>query len=201
MELLNKITVKGCGWDKKAILAALLKEAAQPAKDGKPAVEAVYHDAVDLVKVVGVVHQTRPGQTIVGDKTNDFLWLSGQFTAVNLSTGEMYGASKCIMSDLISGPIDAALREGASEVQFAVMISAKYNETAATGYVFSTKPLIEVKPTDKMAALLQLAGVSSAAPAALETQTAEGTAADAAAAPAPTLASATKAGSKSTQPI
>lgn len=160
-ELQRKITVKGCGWGKDEIMAVLTKAPAEVV-EGKITKPAEYHSSVDLVKVVGVVGAAKPGSTEVGDKISEYLKLIGDFTAVNLSSGEMFRAPTCILSDVVSGPIKAALDAGADEVQFAVMISAKYDSKAATGYVFSTKPLLEVKPTDKMTALLEAAGVSSA---------------------------------------
>lgn len=146
MELQRKITVKGCGWDKKSINAAF---AAANLEDG---------GKLELVKVVGIVNKKQAGSTEMGE----FVKLIGQFTAVNLQTGEQFMAPTCILSDQVAGPVAAALDEGNLEVQFGVKISARKQESAATGYAFAIEPLLEVKPSNAMQALLEKAGVTTA---------------------------------------
>lgn len=143
-EIIRKITIASTGWTKAQINAAL---AAVGGNDG---------DKVDLMKIVGITTSAKPGQTDKGE----FVVLHGQFTAINCDGGEVFTSAKCILPNFISESLSVAL-EQSPEVEFAILIGAEAKASAVTGYQFTVKPLVESKPSDKMAALLAIA---SAAP-------------------------------------
>ncbi|NBO39765.1 hypothetical protein EBU99_14460 [bacterium] len=112
MELLRKITISTCGFDKTAINAAI-------AQNG--GVE------TDLLKIAGVTTKATPGQTDKGE----FVKLMGEFRAINLVSGELFNSAACILPNFVSDAIAAAL-EQSNEVEFALMISAKLVEAKAS---------------------------------------------------------------------
>lgn len=139
MELLRKITISTCGFDKTAINAAI-------AQNG--GVE------TDLLKIAGVTTKATPGQTDKGE----FVKLMGEFRAINLVSGELFNSAACILPNFVSDAIAAAL-EQSNEVEFALMISAKPNPRSVTGYEFGVTPLVEAKASDKLAGLLESSGM------------------------------------------
>ncbi len=159
-ELQRMVTVASCGWKPANIMLRLTKEAAVVNKDtGEIIKEAVYHEQVPLVRITGIVTKTKPGSKAFGDRISEWLTLSGEFVAVNLVSKKVFSASKAIVSDVVSGPIQSALEAGAGSAEFAVEIGAKYSPKSATNYEFYTTPLMEVKQTNRMEQLLALAGV------------------------------------------
>jgi len=135
-EILRKITLKTVGFDKAGITDAL--------GDQK---------SVELCRVVGVTTNAAPGQTDLGE----FLKLHGQFRAINVHTGEVFESTVAILPNFIAQSLAAAL-EGSSEVEFGLSIGAK-TAKSVTGYEFTVRPLVEAKPSDKMAALIAVAGM------------------------------------------
>ena len=153
MEILRKITVRNVGWAKGAILAALHKhydEAQKKVPDGS---------AVELIKIVGSTTQAKTGQT----DTGEYVKLLGEFIATNLQTGELFQSSQSILPNFIAESFAAALHTSQS-VEFALQIGAVAKESAATGYEFTVRPLIDSAPTDKMQRLLKAAGIDPNAP-------------------------------------
>ena len=150
MELLRKLTIKTAGFDTTAVKAAL--------GDNKTA---------DLLKVVGITTEARPGQTDKGE----FIKFGGQFRAVNLQTGELFESATAIFPNFIADSLAAALAQS-QEVEFGILIGAKANATSVTGYEYTVRPLVEAKVSDKLGALIAAAGLdaplSLAAPAAAE---------------------------------
>lgn len=132
-EILRKITIKNCGFPKTEVRQLVTAE----------------NPVANLIKIMGITSSANPGQTDNGE----YLRLFGQFRAVNMQTGEEFDSSQCILPSFISDSIADALSRS-SEVEFALMIGAKYEPTSVTEYVFTVTPLIEPKVSDKMAALL-----------------------------------------------
>jgi hypothetical protein len=144
MELLRKLTIKTAGFDVTAVKAALA--------DNKTA---------DLLKVVGITTEARPGQTEKGE----FIKFGGQFRAVNLQTGELFEASTAIFPNFIADSLAAALSQS-QEVEFGILVGAEANATSVTGYEYTVRPLVEAKVSDKLGALIAAAGLD--APLSLE---------------------------------
>ena len=143
MEIARKITLRTVGLQVADILVAL--------KDA---------DRVDLVKIAGVSTEAKVGQTDRGEYTA----LLGEFIAQNLLTGEMFQAGKCILPSFLSEQLAAALRASTS-VEFAMMIGAKADKTAVTGYTYTARPLVNAQPTARLQALLDASGIAPALPA------------------------------------
>ena len=137
MEILRKLTIKNCGWNTSELKAAVAKA-----------------PQTDILKIAGVITSIRPGQTQLGE----YAELGGQFQAVNLATGEMFQSAKSILPTFIADPMVEASK-GGSEVEFAIQIGVKRNDTSVVGYEFSVKPLVEPKVSDKLAKLLDLAKI------------------------------------------
>ncbi len=160
MEILRKLTIKTAGFDVTAVKAAL--------GDNKTA---------DLLKVVGITTEARPGQTDKGE----FIKFGGTFRAINLQTGEAFEASTAIFPNFIADSLAAALAQS-QEVEFGILIGAKANATSVTGYEYTVRPLVEAKVSDKLGALIAAAGLD--APVALPAPAAQAPAAEAPAKPA-----------------
>lgn len=148
-EILRKLTIKGCGLGVTEIKAAVTAET----------------KSADLLKVVGITTGAKPGQTDKGE----YLKLMGTFRAVNLLTGEVFDSAQAILPSFISDGLAVALAQS-DEVEFALVIGAKYDKSAVTEYAYTVRPLIEAKVSDKMAALLDAAKFDE--PAALPAPTA-----------------------------
>jgi len=144
MEILRKLTIKTAGFDTTAVKAAI--------GDNKTA---------DLLKVVGITTEARPGQTEKGE----FIKFGGQFRAVNIQTGELFEASTAIFPNFIADSLAAALAQS-QEVEFGILIGAKANAPSVTGYEYTVRPLVEAKVSDKLGALIAAAGLD--APLSLE---------------------------------
>ncbi len=142
-QVLRKLTIASTGWNKSAIMAAIAEAHGTP-KDG---------DKIECMKIVGVTTSATPGQTDKGE----YLKFKGEFGAVNMDTGESFSAAVCILPNFIADTLSAAL-EASERVEFAFMIGAKYSAKSVTGYEFTVTPLIEAKPSDAMARLLELTG-------------------------------------------
>lgn len=135
-EILRKLTIKSCGLGVTEIKAAVTAET----------------KSADLLKIVGITTGAKPGQTDKGE----YLKLMGTFRAVNLLTGEVYDSAQAILPSFISDSLAVAL-QNSPEVEFALIVGAKYDKSAVTEYAYTVRPMIEAKVSDKMAALLDAA--------------------------------------------
>lgn len=142
MEILRKVTLRNAGLDIKGIKAATLAAGAGV--------------NVPLLKIVGETTEAKTGQTDKGE----FTALLGDFVAVNLLTGEQFQSGKAILPNFISEVLRAALNASQS-VSFALEIGAKGDESALTGYVYTTRSLVDAEPTDKMKRLLAAAQIDT----------------------------------------
>lgn len=142
--ILRKLTMKTCG-----LTMALIKEKAAAVENG---------EGYDLLKVVGRTTTAAKGTTDKGT----FIKLGGEFTGINCVSGEVFTSGAAILPTFIAEQLAAALDKSA-QVEFGLLIGAKRSDDAVTGYEFTVRPLIEVKPTESMQALLAAAGVDLAA--------------------------------------
>lgn len=138
--IVNRMTIKSLGYT----MAELKKITSDPA---------VPHTR--LGKIVGSTTGYQVGQSTHGE----YVKLSGEFSAVNLNTGEIYVSKTCLLPNFVSDLIVDALKENPS-VEFALEIGVEAHPTAATGYKFTVKTLMETKPAEGMQRLLNLAGVA-----------------------------------------
>jgi hypothetical protein len=189
MEILRKITIKTCGDFSVKKIKELLDTRGPVGADGKPGPVAE-GETVPLLKITGESNGAKTGQTDKGTFTK----LMGTFVGVDLTTGSLYQSQQCILPEFVGGALGAALL-GGQPVTFAFEIGAKRKDSAVTGYEFVVQPLINAKPTDKMLALMQAAGIEVPA-LALEAGADPAPAPTPAPAPAPTPAPAAKSAKK-----
>lgn len=154
MEILRKITIKTCG----NFTIARVREVMEAAKlkDG---------ESVPLLRVVGTAAGAKSGQTALGTFTK----LAGQFVGTDLTTGAVYQSGQCILPEFVGAQLGAALlgaggQADAKGVDFAFEITAKKDDKSVSGYTYGVKPLIETKPSDRMADLMAKAGIVLPAP-------------------------------------
>ncbi len=104
----------------------------------------------DVMQVVGVASGMKTGTSDNGDWTA----LTGNFAAVNLETGEQFRSGVCFIPDVALDPIVGQLNQGVTAVEFGWTISIKRDENAATGYVYTARPLIEADENDPLEQLV-----------------------------------------------
>lgn len=157
-QLLRKLTVKDIMGVKVAAIPAVrdMIVAGGEKKNPKP---------VPLCQIIGRTDKAKPGVTDKGE----YVRFVGEFVGINLQTGERFSAGAVILpgaaESSIYGAIGPLNDKGHAEntVEFAVEIGARYDETAATQYVYTCTPLVESKVSDPMNALLAAAGVKALA--------------------------------------
>lgn len=116
-----------------------------------------------IMRVMGVMRGVQTGE---GDN-GPWVAFIGQFQAVNLKTGEIFGAAKCFLAGAASDIIESAWhasQEGdtpAQDMKFAFDIVKITNDTSAVGYEYQARPLIEAAETDP---LLEMASSLPALP-------------------------------------
>lgn len=136
MEMLRKLTIRTVGFDVATVKMALGTE-----------------PAVALLRIAGIAQEGAPGQTDKGE----YLKLKGEFRATNLITGQLFEAATAILPSFITDRISTALKGG--PVEFALEIGVKADPTSVTGYQYTAQPLVEAKPSDRLAGLLQASGM------------------------------------------
>ncbi len=132
-EPLRKITVKAVWGDKPDIEQIL----AAPDK------------ILPMMQVYGVAKKAKLGTSDYGD----FVRFLGDFRAVNMKTGKLYRSSVLLLPRFLEDDLAAALGGEGTAAEFAVEISAKYDKSAATQYVYLADSLVEAAETDAMKAL------------------------------------------------
>ncbi|MBK9497433.1 MAG: hypothetical protein IPO08_23505 [Xanthomonadales bacterium] len=167
-KILKKLTIRDVVGGKAEILkAAQSGRSVSKDENGKDVYSAT-GVAVPLMSVIGRVHDFTPGQSDHGA----FLKLKGDFEATNLVTGEVFSdVGTCILPNFISDLVANALKGGAQGVDFAVRVDTRYDEAAATMYVFDAVSLMPARESDSISAIknaLQAAGVALPAPAGLK---------------------------------
>ena len=136
MEMLRKLTIKTCGFDVTSVKMALSD-----------------HESVQLLRIAGIVQEGQPGQTDKGE----YLRLKGEFRAINLITAEVFEAATAILPSFITDRLSTALKGG--PVEFAIEIGVKRDPSSVTGYEYTAQPLVDAKPSDRLAGLLQASGM------------------------------------------
>jgi len=166
-KILKKITLRTIGLDKMTLRRAC--EAVVPKiKDETSGVEtlAFKGPGVKIAQFIGTIVAYKAG--VVKDTEQTFVKLSGQFEAINMLTGEVYTeCSTLILPNFVADPLANALRSGAQSVDFAVVITAAYDEKSAVGYEFGAESLMPTTESDAVSAIkarLQSQGVALAAP-------------------------------------
>lgn len=135
MRLISKISVRDVFGGKGQILDLVMKD-----KDQSHA----------LMRVVGIASGISTGEGDNGPWTG----LKGQFRATNLVTGEEFSSGKCFLPNIAQDMIVGALMaETSNAVEFAFDVSAIFDETAATSYVYSAESLIPPTENDPLAML------------------------------------------------
>jgi len=147
-QLLKKLTVKGIMGQKVDVHLDEIKS----------------KKSMALCRIIGRANKAKPDSSKLGD----FIRFGGEFLGVNLLTGEIFASGAAILPGIaesaVYGAIGTLNDKGQSEttVEFAFEISAKYDESAATKYVYAVRPLTDPKPSDPMRALLESTGTSKA---------------------------------------
>lgn len=187
-EIARKITVATVtggpkNWFGRVMAAAKLDE------QGEPTVEDA---AVRLMAVYGNAVKATHGASDFGEWTK----LHGNFRAVNLLTdkdgkelGTVMNSSIVMLPPYLSGALEGALAmDGASAVQFAFEIHAKYAPTAAQKFEYVVFDRMAPTTQDPLLALEVSMGIKPASALLTHTPNPDGEVAAPAAAPAPTAA-------------
>lgn len=138
MNIIRKITLRNCN-----ISAKNVKDSVASLGEG---------ETKPLLRVVGIATGYKPGQTDKGE----YLLLLGEFSAVNLLTGAQFQSAKAILPNFIAENFAPVLERNGS-AEFALEIGAQRNDSAVTGYVYTVRPLMESKASDRMAELIAIA--------------------------------------------
>lgn len=122
---------------------------------------------VDLYMLYGRSNGIQEGETTTGagEDARISKWTAfiGQFEAVNQETGEIFASGKCFLPQYAADIVKGQFSDDTDSVEFGFMIMAEADDTSATGYVYSVKPLIQADPkTDALAALRSKVGTQPA---------------------------------------
>lgn len=137
----TKIGVKQIMGDMGNILVNLLI----PAGAGK---------SVPLYRIAGAADRVRIAK---GKDDKPAIAIVGEFSTINLLTGEVGNGTQAFFPGDIGDMIYAAMKTGDDKfksVEFAFEISAAYQPDAITKYVYSVHSLLAIEKSDKMKGLL-----------------------------------------------
>ncbi|MCS6947601.1 MAG: hypothetical protein NZM12_08300 [Steroidobacteraceae bacterium] len=135
VEILKKITVANCNAQPTA------EEIAKMEKNGS---------VLPLMDVYGIARKFKPGESDKGP----YVKFYGDFKAVNLRSKEVFQSSVLIAPQIVEQPLFAVMsEEGVNNVQFAFRISAKYDKSAATKYVYRAESLLPPADNDPLVLL------------------------------------------------
>lgn len=102
---------------------------------------------VDIMRIVGVAIATKTGMSHHGE----WVALRGNFSAINIETGEEYRGTTLYVPDEITDMIAAQLASSSS-VEFGVMIGVKESDLVI-GYEYTVTMLMDAGEGDPIAAL------------------------------------------------
>ena len=124
---------------------------------GAPNIKAIInHDEANpgaelwLVEIIGIATAYRPGT--VKDTGQPYIRFLGSFQGTNLETGQMFQSGSCILPGAIPDLLFGALQMG-NAVQFGFKIGVKFEQKAATKYVYVVESMTEQSSTDPLAQL------------------------------------------------
>jgi len=123
--------------------------------------------SLDLCRIYGLAAGYTAGATEFGE----FIKLAGSFRGVNLDTGEVSDAPQVILPTFLANAFRAALDapERNGPVQFAFLVRAVYDVTAATKYRYAIIDLMPPAVNDPLAAIEgAMLGISAAQQAQIE---------------------------------
>lgn len=144
MELLSKISIKGIGAQPKA---SEVPEGSQPIR-------------------LAVLYGRTNGYTVGQSSFGEFTKFRGSFEAVNARTGEEFKSGAILLprvvEDLLREALDSREDDNAA-LDFALEIGVK-NSSAPIGYEYTVKPLTELKVSDELLSLRQIATKALPAP-------------------------------------
>lgn len=149
---ITKITVRDvCGTPQTSKLPPLKINISDDNPDGEPNPEA----ELFVMKVAGYINGVKDGQGAYGP----WKGLSGNFSAINMGTGEVFASKTCILP----GPMNEALYDTASEklaedastqIAFKVNVYVKRSARDKNKYEFIVRPVIETAFQSPSLALL-----------------------------------------------
>lgn len=164
-QLLRKLTIATAIGSKSAIL--------EIAQQGRPSKDAPEGSFVPMLRVIGRVFKAKPGsvsRVMPNGETmeSEFLKLTGEFSATNLETGEVFpNVATCILPNFVADTIGSALADGAESVDFAIELTVRFKEKAATMYEFGCNSLIPIAKASSVSdieAKLASLGIEATAP-------------------------------------
>ena len=131
MKLINKLSVKAIIGGKGNILETVMKD-----KEAEHVV----------ARILGIATGIKTGEGDNGPWTG----LTGTFKGVNVTTGEEFQSGVLFMPNVAQDMVTGALMADTKAVEFGFEITAKYDETSATSYVYSARPLFESSESDPL---------------------------------------------------
>lgn len=134
MKLITKLSVKAIIGGKGNILETVMKD------------KTVEHV---VARIVGIASGLKTGEGDNGPWTG----LTGQFKGTNLMTGEVYQSGILFMPNVAQDMVIGALMGETKAVEFGFDITAQYDESSATSYVYGAIPLFESSEADPLKAL------------------------------------------------
>lgn len=113
------------------------------------------NETVPIMDVWGVATRAKAGKSDYGD----FLRFVGQFRAINLRSGESFRAAVCLLPRFLEEELEGILgAPGTVNAEFGVRITAKFDEDAASKYVYLADAIIEPAEMKLVAALTDRIG-------------------------------------------
>lgn len=125
--LLSKLTVRDMGGSKSAILERVMK------KKGTE---------VPICHIFGHASKFTAEQSSMGQ----YILFTGNFKGKSLINGRMYRSGRLILAgpaeSVLQGELDGRMEEGAI-IAFGITLTARFDEKAATSYIFGAQPFVE----------------------------------------------------------
>ena len=129
-KILRKLTIKEAIGGKAELLRIAMLGREGNAYEGVP---------VKLLTIMGRVFSVKAGESDFGS----FCKLVGEFEATNAQTGEVISeVSTAILPNFVGDGVASAIKNGAQAVDFAIELSIRFKEDAATMYEFSADSLM-----------------------------------------------------------
>lgn len=104
---------------------------------------------LNLMRVLGIASGVKTGQSSFGD----WLAFTGNFKAIDLTTGNEFRSGKIFLPAIASGLIEGAIQQAeADSVQFAFDIGVKpvQDRQGKDSYEYTVTPLVEAQDNDPL---------------------------------------------------